>query len=368
MLNRLTGLHSALAATGADALLVSQPENRAYLSGFTGSAGWLLIPAAPSATEGAADGIRAPMLATDFRYWEQVRLQSPGYELVKVTTTLAAVLPEILAAAGVRRLAFEADHLTYSEYQTLTAAVPDIEWVPTKGLVMELRSRKDASELAAIRRAIALGDEALSTALGQAKPGMTERDLAWSIESYMRTHGAEAPAFDIIVACGFNGARPHARASDDPLVAGEPIVIDMGAKVDGYCSDLTRTVCFGQPNDPDKFWSVYNTVLQAQIAAEALLRPGVSGPDADAAARDVIAAAGYGDYFGHGLGHGVGLFIHELPRLSRMSTDVMVPGHIVTVEPGIYLPEWGGVRIEDMVLITENGVEVLSRASKEPII
>ncbi len=363
MLNRLTGVRAALAATGADALLVSQPENRAYLSGFTGSAGWLLIAAAAGAGE-----VPAPLLATDFRYWEQVRLQSPGYELVKVTATLAAALPEMLAAAGVRRLAFEADHLTYADYQSLTAAVPDIEWVPTKGLVMELRSRKDAAELAAIRRAVALGDEALAAALTRARPGMTERDLAWSIESYMRTHGAEAPAFDIIVACGPNGARPHAHAGDDLLVAGEPIVIDMGAKVDGYCSDLTRTVCFGQPNDPEKFWSVYNTVLEAQLAAEALLRPGVSGPDGDAAARDVIAAAGYGEYFGHSLGHGVGLFIHELPRLSRMSTDVLVPGHIVTVEPGIYLPDWGGVRIEDMVLITENGVEVLSRASKEPII
>ena len=363
MLNRLTGLRTALAATGADALLVSQPENRAYLSGFTGSAGWLLISAA-----GGAGEMRAPLLATDFRYWEQVRLQSPGYELVKVTTTLAAALPEMLAATGARRLAFEADHLTYDDYQTLTAAAPDIEWVPTKGLVMELRSRKDAAELAAIRRAIALGDEALPAALAQARPGMTERELAWSIESYMRAHSAEAPAFDIIVACGLNGARPHARASDAPLVAGEPIVIDMGAKVDGYCSDLTRTVCFGQPNDPDKFWTVYNTVLQAQLAAETMLRPGVSGPDGDAAARDVIAAAGFGEYFGHGLGHGVGLFIHELPRLSRLSTDVMVPGHVVTVEPGIYLPDWGGVRIEDMVLITENGVEVLSRASKEPLI
>ncbi len=359
VLNRLTGLRAALAAAGADALLVGQPENRAYLSGFTGSAGWLLIP---------ADAACAPLLATDFRYWEQVRLQSPGYELVKATTTLAAALLEMLAAAGAHRLAFEADHLTYADYQTLSAAAPDIEWVPTKGLVMELRSRKDAAELAAMRRAITLGDEALAAALAQARPGMTERELAWSIESYMRTHGAEAPAFDIIVACGPNGARPHAQPGDAPLVAGEPIVIDMGAKVDGYCSDLTRTVCFGQPNDPDKFWTVYNTVLQAQLAAEAALRPGMAGPDGDAVARDLIAAAGFGEYFGHSLGHGVGLFIHEQPRLSRLSTDVLAPGHVVTVEPGIYLPDWGGVRIEDMVLVTEDGVEVLSRAPKEPII
>lgn len=366
ILNRLTGLRAALAATGADALLVSQPENRRYLSGFTGSAGWLLISAAEGET--AAGEVRKPMIATDFRYYGQVRLECPGYELVELKGPLSGALPEMLLAAGVNRLAFEADHLTYADYETCAAATSGIEWVPTKGLVMELRSRKDAAEIEATRRAIALGDEALAAALAGARPGMTERELAWNIESYMRTHGAEAPAFDIIVACGLNGARPHAHASDARLVAGEPIVIDMGAKVDGYCSDLTRTVCFGQPNDPDKFWEVYNTVLRAQMAAEAMLRPGVTGPQGDAAARDVIAAAGYGDYFGHGLGHGVGLFIHELPRLARTSTDVLVPGQFVTVEPGIYLPDWGGVRIEDMVLITEDGVEILSRASKEPII
>lgn len=353
---RLTRLRTALVDAGADALLVSQPENRAYLSGFSGSAGWLLI---------SAD--RA-LIATDFRYYEQVGLECPEFELVKVTATLADVLPTMLAMTGVQRLAFEADHATFADVQAWSKAAAEVEWAPMQGLVVGLRAVKDAAELAALRAAIALADEALAAALAQARPGMTEQTLAWLIESYMRTHGAQAASFDIIVACGPNGARPHARAGAARLAAGEPIVIDMGARLDGYCSDLTRTVCLGQPNDPERFWAVYTTVLQAQTAAEAAIRPGLTGPAVDAVARDLIAAAGYGDYFGHSLGHGVGLAVHEQPRLSRLSTDILAPGHVVTVEPGIYLPGWGGVRIEDIVFVTENGAEVITRAPKEPII
>ncbi len=354
--SRLARLREALAKTGVDALLVSQPEDRAYLSGFSGSAGALLISQ------------ECALIATDFRYYEQVGIECPEYTLVKVATTPADVLPGMLAGANVRRLAFQADHATFADVQSWSKAAPETEWVPVKGLVTELRAIKDAAEAATLRAAIVLADEALAAALAQARPGMTEKELAWIIESYMRVHGAEAVSFDTIVACGPNGARPHARASDAPLVAGQPIVIDMGARVDGYCSDLTRTVCLGQPEDPAKFWTVYNTVLQAQTAAEAAMRPGMTGPEADAAARDVIAAAGYGDFFGHGLGHGVGLAVHELPRLGRLATDILAPGHFVTVEPGIYLPGWGGVRIEDVVLITDNGVEVLTQAPKTPII
>ncbi len=352
---RLARLREALVSTGVDALLVSQPEDRAYLSGFSGSAGVLLISQ------------ECALIATDFRYYEQVGIECPDYTLVQVTSTAAEVLPGMLASAGVRRLAFQADHATFADVQSWSKAAPDFEWIPVKGLVMRLRAVKDATEAAILRAAIALADEALAAALAQARPGMTELELAWLIESYMRTHGAQAVSFDTIIACGPNGARPHARASDAPLVAGQPIVIDMGARVNGYCSDLTRTVCLGQPADPDKFWSVYNTVLRAQTAAEAAMRPGMTGPEADAVARDVIAAAGYGEFFGHGLGHGVGLAVHELPRVGRLSPDTLAPGNFVTVEPGIYLPGWGGVRIEDVVLITENGAEVLTQAPKTPI-
>ncbi len=352
---RLARLREALVSTGVDALLVSQPEDRAYLSGFSGSAGVLLISQ------------ECALIATDSRYYEQVGIECPDYTLVQVTSTAAEVLPGMLASAGVRRLAFQADHATFADVQSWSKAAPDFEWIPVKGLVMGLRAVKDAAEAAILRTAIALADEALAAALAQARPGMTELELAWLIESYMRTHGAQAVSFDTIIACGPNGARPHARASDAPLVAGQPIVIDMGARVNGYCSDLTRTVCLGQPADPDKFWSVYNAVLRAQTAAEAAMRPGMTGPEADAVARNVIVAAGYGEFFGHGLGHGVGLAVHELPRVGRLSPDTLAPGNFVTVEPGIYLPGWGGVRIEDVVLITENGAEVLTQAPKTPI-
>jgi Xaa-Pro aminopeptidase len=356
LLPRLDLLRAELPAVGADGFLISQPENRRYLSGFTGSSGWLLIT-----------GEQA-LIATDFRYYDQVGLECPGFELVKVTTRLADVLPELLARTGVRRLTFEADHVTFADAQDWVQAAPEVEWTPTKGVVMKLRAAKDVSELATMRAAIALADDALAAGLAKARPGMTELELSWIIESYMRTHGAQTVAFDLIIACGPNGARPHAKAGEAPLVAGEPIVIDMGARVNGYNSDLTRTVCLGQPNDPARFWEVYNTVLAAQVAAEAAIRPGMNGQDVDAVARELIAGAGYGDYFGHGLGHGVGLAVHEEPRLSRITPSLLAPGHLVTVEPGIYLPGWGGVRIEDVALVTEDGVEILTRAPKAPII
>lgn len=357
---RLARLRETLAREQLDALLVSQPENRRWLSGFTGSTGWLLI---------SADGLNRPALfATDFRYFDQVALECPGFELVKITTNLAEVLPGMIAQAGVRQVGFEADHATYASIQEWAEAAKECEWVPTTGLITALRAVKDAAELTAVRAAIALTDEALAAVLPGIRPGLTELELSWQIESYMRTHGAEGVAFELIVSSGPNSARPHARATSQPLLAGQPIIIDIGARVGGYCADLTRTFCLGQPADPGRFWEVYHTVLRAQTAAEAAIRPGMTGKEGDAVARDLITAAGYGDYFGHGLGHGVGLAIHEEPRLSRIHTTALPAGALLTVEPGIYLPGWGGVRIEDMILITENGAEVLTRSPKEPIL
>jgi Xaa-Pro aminopeptidase len=355
-LSRLDRVRAWLAEQSLDALVVSQPENRTYLSGFTGSAGVLFISA------------NATFLATDFRYFEQTGIESPGFELVKVTSTLADVIPEVLARQQWKRLGFESDHLAYAEAREWMQAAPGVEWVPTKSAVMEMRAVKDAREIDALRDAIRLTDEALAASVVQARQGMSERELAWLIESYMRTHGAPAVSFEIIVAGGPNGARPHARASEASLPIGEPIVIDMGARKGGYCADLTRTVCIGEPRQPERFWQIYNTVLRAQQAAEAAVQPGATGKEVDAVARNLISEAGYGEYFGHGLGHGVGLAIHELPRLSRLATAPLVSGNIVTVEPGIYLPDWGGVRIEDVVLVTDNGVEVLTQASKDPVI
>ena len=353
---RLTRLRELLAQQSIEALLVSQPENRVYFSGFTGSAGALFI---------SAD---SALIATDFRYYEQAGIECPQFELVKVTSALTDVLPELVARQPVKRLGFEADHATFAEVQEWMGAAPEVEWAATKDLVMDLRAVKDADEIDMLRQAIRLTDQALSAALAQARPGMTERELVWLIESTIRTHGAPAVSFDTVVASGPNGARPHAKASDAAMPAGQPIVIDMGARLGGYCADLTRTVCFGQPNEPDRFWEIYDTVLRAQQAAESVIQPGLTGKEVDAVARDLITEAGFGEFFGHGLGHGVGLAVHEMPRFSRLAVAPLAAGNVVTVEPGIYLPGWGGVRIEDVVLVTRNGVEVLTKAPKDPIV
>jgi Xaa-Pro aminopeptidase len=353
---RLARLRDVLHREQLDAILISQPENRRYLSGFTGSSGWLLISA------------ERALAATDFRYFDQIALEAPDFVLAPIKVKLADLLADMVEQVGAQRIGFEADHATFDNVEEWKSAVPGCEWVATKGLTVGLRATKDAVELATMRAAIALADEALAQALPQMRPGVTELELAWIIESHMRTHGAEGVAFELIVAGGPNAARPHARASDRPLRTGETIVIDMGARLNGYCSDLTRTFCLGEPNEPGQFWEVYNTVLRAQTAAEVALRPGMTGQEGDAVARDLIVAAGYGDHFGHGLGHGVGLAVHEEPRLSRVNHAPLAAGALVTVEPGIYLPGWGGVRIEDVVLVTENGVEVLTRSPKAPIL
>ena len=301
--SRITRLRTELSKAGADALIVSQPENRMYLSGFSGSAGALLISA------------ERTLIATDFRYFEQVAQECPDFGLVPVKTDLSAALTDLIAQGRSERVAFESDYVAFATAQDWMDAVPGVRWLPTKGIVAGLRAIKDDDEIAIMSEAVALADDALAFGLASARAGMTENELAWLIESYMRTHGAEGVAFDMTVACGPNGARPHAHAGEMVLVAGQPIVIDMGAKLRGYRSDLTRTVVLGQPKDEERFWEVFNTVLQAQVAAEAALKPGMTAPEADAVARDLISAAGYGVNFGHGLGHGVGLEIHEQPFL-----------------------------------------------------
>jgi Xaa-Pro aminopeptidase len=357
---RLARLRQCLPEAGIDALLVCQPENRRYLSGFSGSSGWLLVSAGTAA------------LATDSRYWDQAEHESPEWQLVKYgqggRSFAESGLPAFLALGPVQRLGFEADYVTYAEAHAWMERLPGLTWVPVGGLVARLRAIKDAVELATLRRAVAIADEALAAALGQVRPGQSERELAWLIDSEMRAHGADDVAFDTVVAAGPNAAQPHHHPGDRLIGAGEPVVIDMGACAGGYRSDLTRTVCLGEPLDGERFWSVYDTVLRAQTAAEAALGPGAAFGLVDAAARDLIGAAGYGDYFGHGLGHGVGLAVHEDPFLRQNDQRPLVAGNLVTIEPGIYIPGWGGVRIEDLAWITEDGAEVLTTAPKRPII
>jgi Xaa-Pro aminopeptidase len=351
---RVTKLRAILPEKDVDAILIGQPENRRYLSGFTGSACWLIITAEQA------------ILATDFRYYEQVGREAPGFELAKITTKFADLLPEVLAGLGVGRLGFESQHLTVDELYTLSAATGEVEWVPLKDTVETLRMFKDEDEIEALRRSVALNDAAFAHLLEVVKPGITEREAAWEMEAYMRTHGAPKIAFDLIVAAGPNGALPHARPGDHVIQPGEPVVVDIGCRVDSYCSDMTRTFCLGEP-DP-KYLEVWDIVLRAQEAAKAVVRAGVTGVEADAAARDLITEAGYGEQFGHGLGHGIGLAVHERPRASRLSEDTFEEGMTLTIEPGIYLPGEFGVRLEDLVIIRKDGIEILTNTPKIPVV
>jgi Xaa-Pro aminopeptidase len=275
----------------------------------------------------------------------------------------------------VRDLGLEGKVLGFeSEYVSVAQALRweqvlqgHVRLVGTTHLCEDLRVSKDEDELRALKRAVALADEALAHIYDWMQPGMTEQQVAWELESVMRGQGAPRVSFEVITASGPNGALPHLHPTGRVIQAGEPIVMDLGCTVEGYCSDVTRTVCLGEPTD-DKYLEIWNLVLRAQETAEAGLKAGITGVDADKMARDVIADAGYGDYFGHSLGHGVGLAIHEDPKLSFMNSDRIPVGAVVTVEPGIYLPEWGGVRIEDIVVVGEEAVEVLTRAAKVPVL
>lgn len=354
MMMRLAKLRQILADDNLDAMVISQPENRRYLSGFTGTRGVLFISPEQA------------VLAVPFIYLEQAKKQAPAFELVRYRRELADVWSELVAGVNARRVAFESAHLTVAEHGKLTAGTEDVELVPTEGIVEGLRAVKDEDELGIIRKAVALADAAFAHVIELIEPGMTEREVAWELEAYMHTHGAEKVAFDLIVGAGSNGAMPHHEVSERVIGAGEPIVMDLGARVAGYHSDLTRTICLGQPDE--RFTGIYDIVFRAQLAAETAIRAGIVAGEADNAARQIIVDAGYGEQYGHGLGHGVGLAVHEEPSVRQGAEEMLKPGMVFTVEPGIYLPDWGGVRIEDMVLVQEDGVEVLSRASKEPVI
>jgi Xaa-Pro aminopeptidase len=277
---------------------------------------------------------------------------------------LAETLGEHLKDLKVRSLGFEAVHLTYRQYQRLTQAVADaglrVTWQPLEGLVEGLRQRKTGAELAIMRRALTLTETVMRQVAGELAPGLTERQVAWEIEKRLREGGAEGLAFPPIVAAGPNSARPHHHPGDYPLQPGEPIIIDMGAKIDGYCADMTRTFIIGPADEP--FRKIYSLVRRAQARAEAGLKAGMDSLAGDGLAREVIAAGGYGEAFGHSLGHGVGLAVHESPSLSPSEARrcVLPAGCVVTVEPGIYLTGWGCVRLEDMVLLHPEGAEVLN--------
>jgi Xaa-Pro aminopeptidase len=355
---RLATLRESIAKADErlDALLIYQPENRRYVSGFTGSEAMLLVT------------LDRAVLSTDSRYWEQAEREAPEFSVYRVKKRHVLEMNDILAAAGrPQRIGFESTYITVDQLDQLKEAASEVEWVPTRDIVEDLRMIKDASEIELMRRAARIADDGFEHLRKTLRPGMTEREAAWELEAYMRTHGADKIAFDLIVGSGPNGAMPHHHSNLRPIQAGEPIVLDLGAEVQGYHSDLTRTICLGRPED-GRFLEVYDVVLRAQEAALHGIRAGMTGVEADRIARDVIEAAGFGNHFGHGLGHGVGLAVHEKPGAGRMAEDALPAGSTLTVEPGIYLPGWGGVRIEDLTLVGENGVQLLSRAGKEPLV
>jgi len=347
---RIEKLRHKLVEAGLDAILVSQGENRRYLSGFTGSAGFLLI------SEGKA------ILATDFRYVEQAQGQAPDFEIFQIQGELPVWFPDLASSLNVKRIGFEASNISFSTYRQLAATMDEKRLVPTEEMVESLRAVKDERELELITRAVELTDDAFEAIAPRISPGMKEKEVAWEIEKLLREKGGESLPFPSIVASGSNAALPHATPSERPILDGEPVVIDIGARIEGYCSDLSRTIC---PGNKDKtFAKIYDLVLGAQLTAIATIEAGMSGEQADSLARTVIEQGGYGENFGHGLGHGIGLSAHEAPRLGRGSEDVLVEGMVFTIEPGIYINGWGGVRIEDVVALEQGRVNVLSKAKK----
>jgi len=358
--NRLTALRALLRERELDALLVSCPENRRYLSGFSAAdshlnetSGFLLVSQ------------EAALLLTDFRYREWAQAEAPLFEVRIYTSGLAKLLAELVAQLGLRRVGFEAPFLIYATYQKIVqeaAAVGlQVEWQPLDQLVEQLRAIKDPEEVRLIRRSLAITEKVLAQVGATLRAGLTEREVAWRLEQALRQAGAEGPSFPPMVAAGPNAARPHHHPGERQLQTGEAIIIDMGAVYQGYCSDMTRTFYLGEPDA--RFKEIYTIVRRAQLAAETGIRAGMMTDEADGLAREVISAAGYGEAFGHSLGHGVGLAVHEHPSLSPVK-EKAVPlqaGMITTVEPGIYLPEWGGIRLEDMVLIQAEGARLLNQ-------
>lgn len=350
MNNRISAARQCLERVGADLLLVSNLSNIRYLTGFTGSEALLVLS--------ADDG----WFLTDSRYTSQAGIEVTGAHVIEFSNRLDC-LAKVLQQAGGSKVAFEAGFTSVAVYQELCKQVPGIEFVPADPELIAIRTVKDSDELEILERVAGIASQSLLNILGELRPGALESDVAWALEVAMRSAGAEGKSFDFIVASGERGALPHGKASDKRIAAGELVTIDYGALYLGYCSDETVTVCLGEPDSRQR--EVYETVRVAQEIAIEAARPGMIFKELDAKARDYIQAKGYGQYFGHGLGHGVGLDIHEHPTASPKSTTVIREGMVFTVEPGIYIPGWGGVRIEDSVVMERDGCRRLTKVPKQ---
>lgn len=352
-MEKLQKLRSSFEKLGIDALLITSEFNRRYMTGFTGSAGVVLISKDKA------------LFITDFRYVEQASKQCEGFEIVKHTGTIPEEVSEQAKKMGIQKLGFEQDHLTYSAFKAYEKAVKT-ELVPISGVIEKLRLIKGESEIKILKVAADIADAAFKHILDFIRPGVTELAVSNELEFFMRKAGAASSSFDIIVASGYRSALPHGVASDKVIEKGDLVTLDFGAYYNGYVSDITRTVAVGEPDE--KLKEVYNIVLEAQLRGMEGIKPGMSGKEADALTRGHITEKGYGEYFGHSTGHGIGLEVHEGPALSAKSDIILEPGMLVTVEPGIYIPGLGGVRIEDDTLITKDHNEKLTHSTKELII
>ncbi len=352
-LNRLIKLKEKLIANKIDAILITGMPNINYLTGFTGSSAMLLVSSAQTT------------LITDFRYTVQAQLEVDTKKIILQTEGNAlANLKQILSELKPERMGFEAENITYKNYEKIykICCGIGIKTTPCRQFVNKLRQVKDADEIDKIKQAIMLAETAFIETIGNLKPGIRENELAVELEFAIRRLGSGILPFEIIVASGKRSALPHGTASDKKILSGELIVIDFGASYKGYCSDISRSILLGRPDE--RQLEIYNTVAIAQEKAIQNIKPEMTAEDADNIARKIISEAGYGEYFGHGSGHGVGLEVHEAPYINPRDKTVLTEGMVFTVEPGIYLPNVGGVRIEDMLLITHDGCEVLTGLPK----
>lgn len=343
---RIEGLRGRFKPLGVDGMLLHGPESRRYFSGFTGSHGWLIVDAGKK------------ILFTDQRYTEQAGLESPGWAVVGCGIDRLGDLARVLEDSGIARLGFEAETLTVAEYNTLKDKLDGVTLVPTENLSLSLRSVKDPGEQDLVRKALRIAEAAFRRLVEDLRPGMTEAEIARRLDALMVEEGAEGPSFDTIAAAGVNSSKPHHSPGADTIGEHDALLLDFGARYEGYCSDITRMVFTGAV--PKGFEDLLAATEKALRTVEEELKPGMTGAEADAVARRVYENRSLEQYTLRGLGHGVGLAIHEWPRVVMADDTVLEPGMICTLEPGVYLPGRAGVRIEDLALITETGVEILN--------
>lgn len=349
---RIERLRNSMKVNGLEAVVLIGDPNRNYLSGFNGDESFSII------TKNKA------LFITDSRFTEQARQEVADYEIVEYKGTFPDFFADTIKKLKVKNVGFEEDIVSYELYNKLQKNV-EAKLIPLEGIIENIRLIKDEEEVKTIKKAAAIADEAFTHMLKFIKEGMTEREIGLELEFTMKKLGAKDLSFPSIIASGVRSCLPHGQATDKVVKNGEFLTMDFGCIYNNYCSDMTRTVIIGEPSE--KMQEIYNTVLEAQLRALKVIKSGAKAKDADNAGRAYITEKGYGNYFGHGLGHGVGRQIHEAPRLNTTSPTILKTGMIVTDEPGIYIPDFGGVRIEDLILVTEDGCEVLSKSPKDMI-